>query len=122
MTYEMENRLYRSRRGLIFGVCRGVGEYLNVSVFWTRILLIVGFIFTGFFPLGALYIVAALLMKPEPRWHAAESGPFRKREPRDHSPGTRLRQSFESLDRRLQRLESVVTDPVYDWDRRLRDS
>ena len=118
MSYETENRLYRSRRGVIFGVCRGLAEYLNVSVFWTRVLMILGFIFTGFFPLGAIYLVAALLMKPEP-WGQAS---YRGTTERPTSRPARLRDSFDNLDRRLQRLESVVTDPVYDWDRRLRES
>ena len=65
------NRLYRNpRRGMIFGVCRGIAEYFVISVFWTRILTLFGLIFTGFFPIGLAYIVAALLMKKEPytRW------------------------------------------------------
>lgn len=102
--------LYRSRRGIFFGVCRGIAEYLNFSVFWTRILVIIAFIFSGFWPVGAIYLVAALLMKPEPcctyeREYAGATG--------------KLRRTFDSLDERLQRLETVVTDRARDWDRRL---
>ncbi|MCJ7776670.1 MAG: PspC domain-containing protein, partial [Desulfobulbaceae bacterium] len=28
--------LYRSRNGIILGVCRGVAEYFDFSVFWAR--------------------------------------------------------------------------------------
>lgn len=60
--------LYRSRDGILFGVCRGLAEYFDVSVFWTRVIVLVGFIVSGFFPVGVGYILAALLMKPEPRY------------------------------------------------------
>ena len=36
MATEYRRGLYRSRRGIICGVCRGVAEYLDFSVFWTR--------------------------------------------------------------------------------------
>ena len=60
--------LYRSRDGVFFGVCRGLAEYFDLSVFWMRILVVGIFIFTGFFPIGVLYLLAGLLMKPEPRY------------------------------------------------------
>jgi phage shock protein C len=60
--------LYRSRSGLLFGVCRGVGDYFDISTNGIRLLVLLGFIFTGFWPVGVLYLLAALLMKPEPRF------------------------------------------------------
>lgn len=60
--------LYRSRDGALLGVCRGIAEYFDISVFWTRVIVVVTFILTGFFPIVALYLLAALLMKPEPRY------------------------------------------------------
>ncbi|MBP1742726.1 MAG: pspC [Deltaproteobacteria bacterium] len=32
--------LYRSRKGAILGVCRGIAEYFDFSVFWTRAIAI----------------------------------------------------------------------------------
>lgn len=61
--------LYRSRSGLLFGVCKGVAEYFDISVFWMRAIVLVTFILTGFCPVGIAYIFGALLMKPEPRWY-----------------------------------------------------
>ena len=62
--------IYRSRDGVIFGVCRGIAEYFDISVFWTRAIVLGTLICTGFFPIGFAYIIAALLMKKEPyvRW------------------------------------------------------
>lgn len=114
--------LYRSRRGILFGVCRGLAEYMNVSVFWTRVVVFLAFFFTGLWPVVIAYIVLALLLKPEP------VVPFRSEDDEEfyttytHSRTMalhRLKRSFEGLDRRIQRMESIVTDRGYDWDQRL---
>lgn len=60
--------LYRSRGGILFGVCKGLADYFDLSVFWTRVLVTVAFVMTGLWPVGVLYLLAALLMKPEPRF------------------------------------------------------
>jgi phage shock protein C len=59
--------LYRSS-GIIFGVCGGIAKRFDLNLFWLRIATVIGFIVSGFFPIGVAYIVMALLMKPEPRW------------------------------------------------------
>ena len=58
--------LYRSRDGILFGVCQGIADYFDLSAFWIRMTVIATFILTGFWPVGAAYILAALLMKREP--------------------------------------------------------
>ena len=58
--------LYRSRDGILLGVCRGFADYFDVSALWIRAILIVVFILTGFWPVIGIYILAALLMKSEP--------------------------------------------------------
>jgi len=57
---------YRSRDGAIFGVCRGIAEYFDFSLFWTRAITVIIFFLTGFWPVVVLYLIGALLMKPEP--------------------------------------------------------
>jgi len=65
--YETERRgLYRSRNDLICGVCAGLAEYFDLSVFWTRVVAVGLLICTGFWPIGALYILAALVMRRDP--------------------------------------------------------
>lgn len=68
--YRSNTGLYRSRDGVIFGVCRGIAEYFDISVFWTRAITLGALILTGFFPVGFAYLLAGLLMKKEPyvRW------------------------------------------------------
>ncbi len=61
--------MYRSRDGILLGVCRGLAEYFDLSVFWLRAIVVGTFILTGFFPVVFVYILAALLMKREPAYH-----------------------------------------------------
>ena len=115
--------LYRSRNGIIFGVCRGIAEYLNFSVFWTRVIAILG-LFWSAGTVGFAYLLAALLMKLEPVL------PIDNDDDREfyHSYLSsrslalqRLKKTFDSLDRRIQRMEDIVTARDYDWDRRLNE-
>jgi len=53
---------------MILGVCRGIAEHFNLSVFWTRVAVVCLAVFTGFWLVIGLYLLAALLMKREPRW------------------------------------------------------
>lgn len=71
MSYAFEYRktgLYRSRDGVLFGVCRGLAEYFDLSVFWTRVASIIVLVCTGIWPTLAVYLLAALLMKPAHRY------------------------------------------------------
>lgn len=99
---------YRSRSGWIFGVCAGLAEYFDMSVFWTRVLTFVTFVLTGFWPVGAIYLVLALLLKKTP-WTSCIDGPASKcGAPRQGN-----------LDERIRNLEDVVTRRGDDWDTRL---
>ena len=56
----------RSRSGMILGVCKGLAEHFDFSVFWTRVVALIFLFVAGFLPAIGLYLLAALLMKPEP--------------------------------------------------------
>ena len=66
--YHRHHRLYRSRGSMILGVCQGLADYFNVPAFGIRAAAVLLLIFTGFWPAGALYILAGLVLKPEPLW------------------------------------------------------
>lgn len=71
MTYhrsDRRRRLYRSRHGLILGVCAGLADYLSIPTFGIRATALVLLICTGFFPIGVIYLLAGLILKPEPTW------------------------------------------------------
>jgi len=114
--------LYRSRNGIVLGVCRGVAEYFDFSVFWTRAIVLIVLFFSGFWPIMALYFIAALLMKPEPvipiesddQQEFYNSYMYSRKGAID-----RLKRRYENLERRIQRMEHTVTAKDFNWDRRL---
>ncbi len=118
-----EKGLYRSRNGVILGVCRGVAEYFDFSVFWARAITIMIFLFSGLWPVLGIYILAAVLMKPEPviPLHSDEEREFYDSYAHSRSRAAqRIKQRYERLERRLRRLEDSVTNKSFDWDERLR--
>jgi phage shock protein C len=126
MTQRVERQmtgLYRSRTGLIVGVCKGVAQYFDFSVFWMRAIAVVLLIVSGIWPMLIVYIVAALLMKPEPvlPLETEEEQDFYNSYTTSRSMALRrLKRIYDHLDRRIQRLESTVTRREYDWERRFK--
>ena len=114
--------LYRSRQGLILGVCRGIAEYFDFSLFWTRVLTFLIFLFSGFWPVVVLYLVAAILMKPEPVIPIQDEGQQEFYDSYVHSrrsAADRIKRRYKNLERRIQRMEDLVTTREFDWDSRM---
>jgi len=114
--------LYRSRNGLLLGVCRGVAEYFDFSVFWVRAIVLILLFFSGLWPIMALYFIAALLMKPEPVIPIESEDQQEFYNSYIHSRKgaiDRLKRRYENLERRIQRIEHTVTTKEFDWNRRL---
>ncbi|MCF8114521.1 MAG: envelope stress response membrane protein PspC [Desulfotignum sp.] len=112
-----DRRIYRSRKGIIMGVCRGVAEHFNLSVFWVRMIFLLIFLFTGFWPVGVLYIIAGLILKPEP------VVPFQNENDQEfyqsyttsrESAIQRLKRKFDNIDQRIRRMEHTVTSRDFD--------
>lgn len=117
--------IYRSRDGVIFGVCKGIAEYFDFSIFWVRMAIIITLIFSGFWPVIGVYLVAAFFMKPKP------VKPVESEEEREfydqyvNSPKSatvRLKRKFQELERRIHRMEDEVTAREYDWEKRFRSN
>ena len=124
MTKERK-RPYRSRSGMILGVCKGLAAYFDVSVFWTRVGALLILVFSGLWPVVGLYLLAGFLMRPEP------VSPIVTEEDQEfYNSYTssrrmalhRLKRTFDRLDRRIQRMEHVVTGKEYDWERRMKET
>ena len=114
--------MYRSRNGAILGVCRGISEYFDFSVFWTRAIVIILLFFTGFWPIMILYFIAALLMKPEPVLPIDTEDEQEFYDSYVHSRKgavDRLKRRYDNLNRRIQRMEHSVTTREFDWEQRL---
>ncbi|MBU0972913.1 MAG: envelope stress response membrane protein PspC [Proteobacteria bacterium] len=109
--------VYRSRKGVLMGVCRGVAEHFNFSVAWLRVIVVCLFLFTGFWPVGVMYIVAGLVLKMEPVI------PLKNDEDQEfyqsytnsrESAIQRVKRKFDNIDRRIQRMEHTVTSREFE--------
>jgi phage shock protein C len=113
--------LYRSRQGVIFGICEGFARYADLSPFWVRTGLVVAGFFTGFWPMILIYLVAAIFIKPEPLLEPENLNDWEFYNSYSTNRGfalQSLKQKFDGLERRTRRLEDIVTKPEYTWDRR----
>jgi phage shock protein C len=113
--------LYRSRDGVILGVCRGVADYFNLKVFWVRVIMLALFLFSGVWPMVFIYLVASLLMKPEPirPLETEDEREFYDSYTYSRSRAVgRLKRRFRNLDRRIRRMEDTVTAREFDWERK----
>lgn len=118
----MHTGLYRSRNGILLGVFRGLADYFDWSAAWLRMIGVIIFIVSGFWPIGVLYLLAALIMKPEPVIPFSNIDETEFYDSYTHSrkgAAHRLKRRYENLNRRIQRMEDIVTDREFDWDQRL---
>jgi phage shock protein C len=119
--YMKRNGIYRARDGVFLGVCKGVADYFDFSVFLVRLALVVMFIFSGFWPVVGIYLVAAFFMRPEPVIPVASEEEQAFYDSYVHSPKSaaqRLKKKFQDLDRRIRRMEDKVTGREYEWEKR----
>ena len=122
MTLNYRKGIYRSRNGAILGVCKGLAEHFDFSVFWTRVIALILLLVAGFLPAIGLYLLAALLMKPEPVvpiQDSAEKEFYDSYANSRQGAVQRLKRRYENLQRRIQRIEHIVTSTEYDWENRL---
>jgi phage shock protein C len=90
----------------LFGVCRGIADYFDFSVFWIR---------------AMVYVLAALLMKSDPaRSGARKSKPMAASRHRCTRSETaeRLRRKWKHLEKRIRNMEDKVTSREFDWNNR----
>jgi phage shock protein C len=107
---------------LILGVFKGLADYYDFSVGWLRVIGTLVFIFTGFWPIVVLYLLAALLMKQEPMipLESLDDKEFYDSYTQSRRGAVyRMKRRFDSLNRRIQRMEDVVTDKEFEWEERL---
>jgi phage shock protein C len=92
-------------------------------LFWLRIIYVVLTLATGVWPGLLIYILAAALMKPEPA--RPPESPAEEEFYDDYARSRdnaiqRAKRKFESIEKRIRRLEHTVTSRGYDFDQRLR--
>ena len=111
-------RLYRSRSGVVCGVCRGLSDYFDLRVGWVRFFTLLILFFTGIWPIVVIYFIACLLMKPAPvvplenefqRDFYDNYVSSRSRSLRD------LKRRFSGQEHRIGRMEDKVTSRHFEW-------
>ena len=115
-------KIYRSRNGVIFGVCRGLAEHFDFSVVWARVIAIFFLFVTGFWIAIGIYLLAALLMKPAPVIPIkteAEQEFYDSYANSRHLAAQRIKRRYENLERRIRRMEHIVTAREFDWEDKL---
>lgn len=109
---------------MICGVCKGIAEHLDFPVFWLRVIALVILFTAGIFPPVLLYFLAAIFMKPEPviPFSDVEDQEFYNSYVSSRSMAVhRVKKTYDNLDRRIRRIEDIVTAKDYDWETRLHE-
>ena len=116
------SKLYRNpNRGMLFGVCAGIADYFGFDVTVTRVLVIIGALFS--FPLlFVAYLLLALLLPRKPFSGGDDRVDPVQRQVRSdpHDTLGSVRHRFRDLDSRIQRLEKYVTSNRFKLDREFR--
>ena len=126
------DRLYRSRNGMMFGVCQGIAEWRDLPVGYIRLGVIIAFTMTGFFPVGLLYLAAGFFLPVEPRQGKSDyykrdargRRDYRRESRKDKSRGFSfddIKEEFDDLSSRVNRMEDEVIDKEKDWENRFKD-
>ena len=119
--YSKQGGIYRARDGVFLGVCKGVAEYFDFSVFWVRMAMVILAIFSGFWPVLGIYLIAAFFMRPQPVRPITNDEEQEFYDNYVHSPRSaaqRLKKKFQDLERRIRRMEDKVTGREYEWEKR----
>ena len=141
---DLRRRLYRASDGKVLGVFKGIADSLGYSVCATR--LVGGFVLISLagamgahglkvmvLVAGFFYLLTALLMQPPRHEGVAGSSEAPRRssgpppipthsQPYYNRPRVDLAQldrQLDGLNRRIQRMETIVTDREYEWNRRM---
>ncbi|MBD3422158.1 MAG: envelope stress response membrane protein PspC [Chitinivibrionales bacterium] len=115
---------YRSRRGMIMGVCKGLAERYDLPVVWVRIGVVVLALFTQIFPVLIAYMIFAIVLKPQPLIPLSNEDEHEFYDSYASSRRMalhRLKREFDSLDGRIARMEDAVTNREFSWEKRFNE-
>jgi phage shock protein C len=85
---------------------------------------VLALLFTGFWPAIGAYLIAALIMKPAPVipiYDRDEQEFYDSYTQSRQGAAHRLKKRYQSLERRIRRMEDRVTGREFDWERRFND-
>lgn len=116
-------RLYRSRRGKVFGVCQGIAEWRELPVDVLRTIVAVAILVTGIAPGIIIYALVALFLPLEPGYGTYYEESEKNFDQRHQQKQSRedLRETFERLKKKVQGMEEEIFDKERDWDQRFHE-
>lgn len=107
------NRLYRNtEEGMILGVCAGIADYFGFDLTATRVVTVIAALIFPPTILISYFLFGFLLKKaPSSRAYSTPERELRRKHVRaePHATLDSIRHRFRELDRRMQRLERIVT-------------
>lgn len=117
------HRLYRNRdKAMIAGVCAGLADYFGFSTRGLRVVVAICFLmFMPFVFVSYIVLAIVLPVKPEKPVVDEEKAEFWREV--SNAPADvfgNVRHRLRELDRRLQRMEALVTSPEFEMDRELK--
>ena len=119
-----ERRFVRSSDdAMLGGVCAGLANYFGFNRKATRVLAVVGFFINPLFAVGGYLAIVMLVPAQATASRSANRDPAFQKTVRSAPANAMgdLRRRFQSLDRRLARLERYVTSSRYQLDREFRE-
>lgn len=120
------NEFYRDMsRGRFAGVCAGLAQRFQLPAFGIRLMVVIVAFMTGFFPVLILYAIAAFFMEDvsllELKLKDQIMAEADEANPKDRIMTSReLVEKFEKMDESLQKMESFVISPQFEWMRKFK--
>ncbi len=116
-------RLYKDpRNAKLMGVCAGIADYTSIKVKAVRILVVIGAILTGIWPLVIGYVILGFVLEPKPKdlYEDKKEEEFWKqtRKAPDYTTAE-MRKRFRDIDRRTADMEAYMTSKRFRLDREL---
>ena len=113
MTYS-SRKLYRSRNGMLLGICQGIADWRDLPVFVVRLIFVIICLATAVAPCVIIYLLMGLIIPIEPRGESSRRS--------GRSTMDDIKNEFDNLKSRVNRMEDEATrDDESDWDRRFHD-
>lgn len=113
-------RLYRSRNGMLLGICQGIADWRDLPVFVVRLIFVIICLATAVAPCVVIYLLLGLIIPIEPRGAYGKNDNyydnFRKN---GKATMDDIKNEFDNLKSRVNKMEDEATkDKEGDWDRR----
>ena len=119
------NRLYKNTRdGRFMGVCAGVADYFDIRPGVIRLLAVIAFFMTGFFPTAIIYILLGFILDDKPAeivedpeedkfWQKARTKPAYTK--------VDMQSRYSDIEKRTRNLEAYLTSKQFKLHRELRE-